>query len=153
LRCGRSCAWYSPDAWQRLKAVAADVDDLDDTYDTWSKNAEAALKQLRRQGCGIEPVEVDIDGLLAWCRAAGRPADATARSTYAAHLLKQRHLGQDRQQAELRTRPSSGGKGPRDKGLSAQAQTTARVAETALIIIETSSSAYRRVYLLYLSAW
>jgi hypothetical protein len=25
-------AWYSPDAWQRLKAVAVDVNDLDDTY-------------------------------------------------------------------------------------------------------------------------
>ncbi|MDH3603935.1 MAG: helix-turn-helix domain-containing protein [Candidatus Tectomicrobia bacterium] len=78
----------------------------------------------------IEPVEVDIDGLLAWCRAEGRPADATARSTYAAHLLQQRHLGPDREQPGLRAKPSRGGKGPRAKGLSAKAQAVARVAET-----------------------
>jgi hypothetical protein len=77
--------------------VAADVGDLDDTYEAWYKNAKAALKNLRRQGMRIEPVESDIDGLLAWCQAEGRTADASARSTYAAPLLKQRALAQDRE--------------------------------------------------------
>jgi hypothetical protein len=123
-------AWYSPDAWQRLKAVAADVNDLDDTYETWSKNAQAALKQLRRQGLRIEPVELDIDGLLAWCQAEGRAADAAARSTYAAHLLKQRHLAQGQNPAKVLAPAGKESQEPRPKGLSAKAQEIARAAET-----------------------
>jgi hypothetical protein len=123
-------AWYSFDAWQRLKRVAADVGDLDDTYEKWHKNATAALKRLRRQGMQIEPVELDIDGLLAWCQAEGRAADAPARSTYAAHLLKQRHLAQGQNPAEFLAPAGKESKEPRPKGLSAKAQEIARAAET-----------------------
>jgi hypothetical protein len=41
----------------------------------------------------IVKVEVDVEELLAWCRAQGRDVDGETRARYAAVMLRQRYEG------------------------------------------------------------
>jgi hypothetical protein len=120
--------WYRPETWPRLKATAADANDLEATYDEWHANAESTFNALSRQGMWLEKVEIDIDALLTWCKAQGQTPDATARSTYAVHLLQARDQGQDltpvRAQAKEKNR-----QGARTKGLPPRAHDIAMAAE------------------------
>ena len=120
--------WYRPETWLRLKATAADANDLEDTCDEWHANAESTFKALRRQGMWLEQVEIDIDALLAWCKAQGQAPDATARSTYAVHLLQGRDQGQDLTPARVQAKEKNR-QGARAKRLSPKAHDIAMAAE------------------------
>lgn len=82
-------AWYSREAWERLRQVANDVHALDDTYEDWERGALRALRDLESAGCQIRKVHIDIDALLAWCRERHRRLDSAARAEYVADLLRQ----------------------------------------------------------------
>lgn len=82
--------WYQRDEWEKLKATAADKEDLDDTYDEWKSNASSAIKDLRDEGQLIQKVSIKIDVLEAWCREEGVDNNSKARSQYALILLKNR---------------------------------------------------------------
>lgn len=118
--------WYRPETWLRLKATAADANDLEDTYDDWHANAESTFNALRRQGMWLE--KVDIDDLLAWCKDQGQAPDATARSTYAVHLLQGRDQGQDLTPARAQAKEKNR-QGACTKGLSPKAHDIAMAAE------------------------
>ena len=120
--------WYCPEAWPRLKATASDTDNLEATYEEWHGNAESTFQALRRQGMRLEKVEIDIEALLAWCEAHGHAPDATARSTYAVHLLQERHQGQHPTQAKTQSQEKQDRQDGRAKGLSPKAQETAMAA-------------------------
>ena len=93
-------AWYSRDQWETLKSVAADPDNLDDSYETWVRALQRTRRQLRAQGIEPERVEVKVHDLVEWCREAGRPVDGGARAEYAAELLWRRdHPGEQRRSA------------------------------------------------------
>lgn len=83
--------WYRQDQYERFLACAADRDKLEDTWAEWQITAERILRQYRAKGMNIRKVEIDLDDLLAYCRAEGRPNDAAARSSYVAHLLEREH--------------------------------------------------------------
>jgi hypothetical protein len=80
-------AWYRREQWATLRALAADPEVLEPTYDEWLHVAEQALTTLRQ--AGIEPRRVDVDvlALKRWCEVQGLALDQRARSEYAAHLL------------------------------------------------------------------
>ena len=82
--------WYQRDEWEKLKATAADKDDLDDTYDEWKSNASSAIQDLRDDGQLIQKVSIKIDQLEAWCEEEGVDNNSQARSRYAMNLLKNR---------------------------------------------------------------
>lgn len=84
-------AWYREDQWERLKAACVDRETIEDTYAEWLRIATARTAELRGQGLRIEPVDVDVERLVAWCAVHGRPVDAKARSAYAAELLQQQY--------------------------------------------------------------
>ena len=80
-------AWFRADQWQLLRSLAADADTLEHTHAEWETIAEKAIRDLARQGVTARKVDVDVNDLQAWCSAARRPLDASARAEYAvAHL-------------------------------------------------------------------
>jgi hypothetical protein len=86
-------AWYSREAWERLRAVADDAQALDDTYEDWERQALGAVRDLESLGRKIRKVPIDIDALLAWCRKHHRRNDIKARAEYVSELLREAAQG------------------------------------------------------------
>jgi hypothetical protein len=78
--------WYDAVQWARLKQVAVDADKLDDSYETWKRNAESFERELRQKGIEIQRVHIDVEALIAWCQSRHKPINGAARSEYAAQL-------------------------------------------------------------------
>lgn len=76
-------AWYRREQWELLRAMAADADNLEKTYEEWLAVAEKTLRKLREQGLELHKVDVDVTELAAWCQAQGRPLDGGARAEFA----------------------------------------------------------------------
>ena len=79
-------AWYKRAQWERLLQIAADRDDLEDTYQEWQETAEEVLRALERPGIVLR--KVDVEELLSWCNAQNRPVDGAARSEFVAEKLQ-----------------------------------------------------------------
>ncbi len=77
-------AWFDEPQYLRLLEVAADREQLHDTYAAWLRGAEALIATLP-----VKPVivPIEIDALLAWCRERGVPLDGAARSEYVAEYV------------------------------------------------------------------
>lgn len=86
-------AWYSREAWERLRQVADDAHALDDTYEDWERQALRAIRDLESHGRPIRKVPIDIDALLVWCREHHRRNDSKARAEYTAQLLREAAQG------------------------------------------------------------
>jgi hypothetical protein len=81
-------AWYTREAWQRLRELAADVDTLDDTYEDWERGALRAIRELEAVGRRPRKVPIDVDLLARWCQERHRPLDSGARAEYVTYLLQ-----------------------------------------------------------------
>jgi hypothetical protein len=79
-------AWYDPVQYERLREVASDPENLDDSFDDWHRGATRVLAELESKGTRVEKVPVDIEALVRWCREQARPVDGPARAEYAAML-------------------------------------------------------------------
>jgi len=88
-------AWYSRDEWPRVRAIAADPETLEASYDDWLKVFTEGKAALRQAGIVAEDVPVLAGDLQAWCAAEGRPIDGDARAGYAAEQLRRKHQGSD----------------------------------------------------------
>jgi hypothetical protein len=84
-------AWYTREGWERLRELAVDREQLDDSFDAWERGAQAAIAELAAMGRTVRKVPIDLEALLAWCRTQDRPLDSAARAEYVTHLLQQRH--------------------------------------------------------------
>jgi hypothetical protein len=80
--------WYDATEWQRLKAL--DPASLDDSYETWHRNATRAVHELALAGHTIRKVAIKVDALLRWCAEHGVENNAESRAAYAAWKLQQR---------------------------------------------------------------
>jgi hypothetical protein len=80
-------AWYDAAQWAKLKQVAADTANLDDSYEDWQHNAERTERELTRRGVQLRRVAIDVDALVAWCRQRGMPINGEARAQYTAELV------------------------------------------------------------------
>jgi hypothetical protein len=96
-------AWYRENQWDRLKEVSADRDRLEDAWTDWVRGAEASMRDVRAQGIDVRKVDVDVEELLRWCRANGKPVNGESRSSFAAKKLLDRE-------------PERGGKPKRKRG-------------------------------------
>jgi hypothetical protein len=81
-------AWYTREAWQRLRELAADVDALDDTFEGWERGALKAIRELEAAGHRPRKVPIDVNLLARWCQERHRPLDSAARAEYVTHLLQ-----------------------------------------------------------------
>jgi hypothetical protein len=94
------CAWYRAEQWERLLEISADRDKLEATYEEWVVNALESLQKMRQAGMRVEKMDVDVEELLAWCRARGLQVDGKARSQYAAEMLRSGITEQSRKTGE-----------------------------------------------------
>jgi hypothetical protein len=81
-------AWYDRDQWSQLKQVAADVEELDDTYEDWVCGAERLEREFARKGMKSQRVSIDVGKLLEWCKASGRINDSAARAYYTSEIIR-----------------------------------------------------------------
>ena len=77
-------AWYTEEEWEKLRATAADVNNLEETYDEWVTHARMALREAESAGLEVVKVVVRIDELIAWCTKKGLSADGQACARFAA---------------------------------------------------------------------
>ena len=82
--------WYSAEQWARLREVAADPGELEETHGEWLAMMKRTLRGFREGGIRYQPVDIDVEELVSWCKRKGKPINGSSRAEYAAHLLQQR---------------------------------------------------------------
>jgi len=81
-------AWYTREGWERLRELAVDRAQLDDSFDDWERGAQAAIAQFAEIGRVMRKVPIDVEALLAWCQAQGLPLNSAARAEYVTYLIQ-----------------------------------------------------------------
>ena len=84
-------AWYRREDWSRLREIASDRTKLDDSYEAWLAGAQKTLLELAV--AGVTARRVDVEALVRWCRAEGRPVDSAARAAFVADQLRRGDQG------------------------------------------------------------
>lgn len=82
-------AWYRPDQYALLRALAVDSDSMADTYEQWLAGVTKTMDDLRQKGVVARRVDVDVKDLVAWCEKRKRPLDGAARSEYAVEKVRE----------------------------------------------------------------
>ena len=81
-------AWYDSAQWTKLKQIAADTEQLDDTHEEWKRNVERTERQLAADGMVVRRVPIDVDALVAWCRSQNKPVDGASRAEYTSRIVR-----------------------------------------------------------------
>ena len=81
-------AWYRPEQYALLRALAADADSMANTYEEWLAGVTRTMDDLRQRGIAAQRVDVDVKELADWCQQRGKLLDGAARSTYAVEHLR-----------------------------------------------------------------
>ena len=66
---------------------------MTDSYEAWLAGAQKTLLDLAIAGVAARRVSVDIEALVRWCRAEGRPVDSAARAAFVADQLRRADQG------------------------------------------------------------
>jgi hypothetical protein len=80
--------WYDATQWSKLKQIAVDAAELDDTHEAWLRNAERTERELSQRGLVIRRVAIDVAALAEWCRAHGKPVNGASRAEYTAEVVQ-----------------------------------------------------------------
>ncbi|MGH9552398.1 MAG: hypothetical protein ACRD3W_23625 [Terriglobales bacterium] len=84
--------WYTKEQWEKLRCVAVDADDMDDSYEEWLEGITSYLSTFAKAaGTLVTKIEVDVDELQAWCKKRGVPNDSEARSQFAQQRSAELH--------------------------------------------------------------
>ena len=83
-------AWYYPEQWATLLEVSVDRDSLERTHGAWLALAEKAMLDIKRTGFSPRKVFVDVERLVAWCKAKKQPVDGAARAEFVQALLTEK---------------------------------------------------------------
>jgi hypothetical protein len=86
-------AWYRPDQWSLLRALAADPDRLENSYEEWVAMATKSMHDLAAHGISAVKVDVNVRELVAWCQERHRSVDGSARATFVAEWLRTHQTG------------------------------------------------------------
>jgi len=81
-------AWYSREAWEKLRAIADDRDRLDNSFEEWERRALQAIRDLASVGRRVLKVPIDVEAYVAWCRERGCRLDSASRAEYVTERLK-----------------------------------------------------------------
>jgi hypothetical protein len=85
--------WYSAEQWARLREVAADPGELEETHEEWLTMMKRSLRSFREAGIPYQLVEIDVEELVSWCERKRIPINGSSRAEYATHLLQQQQEG------------------------------------------------------------
>jgi hypothetical protein len=81
-------AWYDADQWAKLKQVADDASEMDDSHELWRGNAERTEHVLSRRGFVTRRILIDVDALVAWCQARNKPVNGASRAEYTTEIVR-----------------------------------------------------------------
>ena len=79
---GIGMAWYRPEQWSMLRALAADPEVLEATHAEWLNFAMKMMDEMRKQGILVKKCDVDVQELAAWCQSHDRVLDGAARADF-----------------------------------------------------------------------
>ncbi len=80
-------AWYDALQYAKLRQVADDLEDLDESFEAWKRGAERSMRELMNSGLTIRRVPIDVDALVAWCRKQGKPNVSASRAEFTTEIL------------------------------------------------------------------
>jgi hypothetical protein len=81
-------AWYSREAWETLRAIADDREQLDDSFEEWERGALQAIRDFASVGRQVRRVPIDVEAYATWCRERGCRLDSASRAEYVSDRLK-----------------------------------------------------------------
>jgi hypothetical protein len=76
-------ATYRPDQWDALRAVAADRDSMDETWEKWNARIEELITGLEAKGHAYICLQLDVEEIEQYCKEQGVPNDSNARTQLA----------------------------------------------------------------------
>ena len=76
--------WYSRESWEQLRAMAADPDALDESYEAWLETASDAFDEIAGRGMNPVKFHLDVSSAAAWAKLQGRAFDSAARAAFVA---------------------------------------------------------------------
>jgi hypothetical protein len=79
---GIGIAWYRPEQWTMLRALASDPEVLEKTHAEWLNFATKKMEELRKEGFLVRKIEVDLQELAAWCQSRDRVLNGEARASF-----------------------------------------------------------------------
>ena len=77
--------WVRAEDYERFLDICTDRLNLPPTYEEWLSQVNQRLQQFEGRGLNLVKVIVDLDELIAWCRATRRKIDADSRTAYASY--------------------------------------------------------------------
>ena len=80
-------AWLRRDQYELLRALSADGESLEQTYDEWEMEVLKRKHDFESNGFVVHRIEVELNALVSWCKSEGRALDGKARAEYAARRL------------------------------------------------------------------
>jgi hypothetical protein len=84
-------AWYSPSQWKRLREVAADPEELEQTHREWMESCKRTMAELANRGLNLVKVPVDVSELQKWCQRKNLIVDGRARAQYVLEWVQRNH--------------------------------------------------------------
>ena len=86
-------AWFDRDEWRKMREVAVDSANLDDTFEEWEAGATRILGGLQARGVLAEPVHISTSELRQWCVERNLQLDGAARAEFTDFKLRQKYEG------------------------------------------------------------
>jgi len=80
--------WYDETQWNNMKEL--DPGAMYDSYESWRKNANRAVNEMKKAGHEIKKVSIRADAFREWCKERGMEPNGDARSAYASWKLQER---------------------------------------------------------------
>ena len=84
-----AACFYSPDVYEKLLKISDDREKMCDTYEDWLVQFMKMKNGLEEEHLSIQPVPVNLEKLIEFCRKNNLLNTGEARSKYASHLAEQ----------------------------------------------------------------
>ena len=81
-------AWYRPEQWSLLRALAADPDNLEQTHAEWLTAVTKAMKDFKKNGAVVKKIDVDVQELARWCQDRRLALDGSARQPFVTEKMR-----------------------------------------------------------------
>jgi hypothetical protein len=91
---GVGMPWFTRESWERMRAVAADRDNLPEDFAQFERIAGKRFDALIAAGHPVERVVFslkEVNAIAAWCAAKGVPFNAHVRAGFASWKLADQH--------------------------------------------------------------
>ena len=87
-------AWYRPQDWNRLREIAADPDELEESHGAWLTTVQRVMRRMERDRLRVRKVIIDLDELQAFCRKEGLANTCASRSRFVAEKVRREECGE-----------------------------------------------------------